>query len=90
MKHMITKLSFLIVTMSVLTSLREDSGINKANQSFNEEQTFTCKHTRNDFANNISCKQAPVVPDKKADTHIQPVADNEVSLSPISRFILLQ
>lgn len=88
MKHIIIKLSFLFVVMSVLTSSKEDTSIGKINQSINNESA--CLNTRNDYANNISCKQASATTVKKDVSNIIPAQDNEISLSPISRFILLQ
>jgi hypothetical protein len=88
MKHKLLTLSFLFVTMSVLTSSRENTGINKGIQSLNEEPG--CLQSCNEYAINITCRQNPMVQEKNDDTNILPVEDNEISLSPISRFILMQ
>ena len=77
----------LLITMSVLTASREDSGIIKVNRPVCSEAS--CPDERNDYALNTSCKK-PVVARKDDETSLVPVDDNELSLSPISRFILLQ
>jgi hypothetical protein len=88
MKHIIIKLSFLFVTMGVLTSSKEDTGLNKANQCLNDDHI--CLPGGNEYAVNISCKQTMVVQEKKVSAYTTRDEDNEISLSPISRFILLQ
>lgn len=88
MKQKISKLFLLLLTMSVLTSSREYGSISRINKSLNE--AHACSQGLNDYAVNIKCKKMPVVQEKTEEAIPTPVADNEVPLSPISRFILLQ
>ncbi|MEP7110122.1 MAG: hypothetical protein ABI760_19155 [Ferruginibacter sp.] len=88
MKHIIINLSLVFLTMSVLTSSRENAGINNANNLL--KNNHACLHKSKGYAIDLTCKQTPVVRGKSEDTPVAPVADNEVPLSPISRFILLQ
>ena len=77
----------LLITMSVLTASREDTGITKVHRTSCSEAS--CEDARNDYALNTPCKKT-VVAKKDHETGLAPVDDNELSLSPISRFILLQ
>ena len=88
MKHIILKLTVLFVTMSVLTASRENANTCKGSQPLNKEHP--CLHTCNGYAINITCRQSPVLHEKNHDATAEAMADNEISLSPISRFILLQ
>ncbi|MCW3091927.1 MAG: hypothetical protein JWP81_2996 [Ferruginibacter sp.] len=85
----IIKLSILFVTMSVLTSSRENVGAKKSCTSSIAEQA--CLHSKNDYAINITCaKKTSVVQKKEEESSVTRSADLEVPISPISRFILLQ
>ena len=81
MKIKIIKLSLLFLTMSVLTSSRIETGINKTGACLKEESA--CLQTKN-----TTCPQALAIPDN--DAGAASVSDTEIPLSPISRFILLQ
>ena len=87
MKNKLLSFFALVITMSVLTASREDTGITKINRPVCSEAS--CPDARNDYALNTSCKKT-VVAQKDNETGLVPVDDNELSLSPISRFILLQ
>ena len=76
----------LVITMSVLTASREDNCATKINGPVASEAS--CPDARNDYAINITCKKTVVA--QKDEINVVPVDDNELSLSPISRFILLQ
>jgi hypothetical protein len=87
MKNKLMSFFVLVITMSVLTASREDTGITKVHRTVCSEAS--CTDARNDYALNTSCKKS-VVARKDNKTVLVPVDDNELSLSPISRFILLQ
>jgi hypothetical protein len=88
MKHILLKLTFLFVTLCLLTSSKKDVVNSNGIQTLNT--AHTCLGTRTDYATAITCKQTPVALKKSEDAERVPVVENEISLSPISRFILLQ
>jgi hypothetical protein len=87
MKNKLMSFFVLLMTMSLLTASREDSGITKVNLPACSEAS--CPDEKNDYALNTCCKKT-VVAQKVDEPSLVPVDDNELSLSPISRFILLQ
>ena len=90
MKQKLLQLFILFVTMSVLTSSSKDSGTSKGIGSLNEAKA-SCLNSKNDYATTtISCKEMTAVAEKNTDARAMSMADNEISLSPISRFILVQ
>ncbi|MEO5893261.1 MAG: hypothetical protein ABIQ31_23625 [Ferruginibacter sp.] len=88
MKNKLIKLFVLFVTISVLTASKEETRSCKENQAVKIENS--CSENSKDYGISISCKQATVVQANCADASLVTEMDNEISLSPISRFILLQ
>ena len=89
MKQKIIKLLFLFLTVGVLTSSRENKDTNKTNRALNKENACLLQ-AADAYTANMTCAKTTVVKEKRVDDKIIPVFDNQVSLSPISRFILLQ
>ena len=73
--------------MSVLTSSSDDSGINRCNKAVIEDQART--DAGSDLALNLCGSNTASCAEKKQDLNPAALTD-ELSLSPISRFILLQ
>ncbi|MEO6548746.1 MAG: hypothetical protein ABIN94_12125 [Ferruginibacter sp.] len=88
MKNIILKLSFFFVTMSLLTSSREDLSGKKSGILPIAEQG--CLQAKSELAINVCAAKAGVGETKEEDLQVMPAADLDVPLSPISRFILLQ
>jgi hypothetical protein len=89
MKQKLFKLFILFVTMSVLTSSSKDCSINRANSSASDNDA--CMDTKDDYTLNITCKSKVVGKGiSYNDARDLSLADNEISLSPVSRFILVQ
>lgn len=88
MKMKILQLAFLFLLVSVITSSRENSPANT------KSETVTCKNTcpatGNEYAVNTICKKAALVKEIEKTEAEATAADNELPLTPISRFILLQ
>ncbi|MEJ7586144.1 MAG: hypothetical protein WKI04_01155 [Ferruginibacter sp.] len=89
MKQKLTTLIVLFITMSVLTSSRQDCVVSKDCKPVSNEPACLEK-IGNDYTGTISATKMPCAREKNADAVIDPVIDNELSLSPIGRFILLQ
>jgi hypothetical protein len=87
MKQQILKLFILFIVMSVLTSSSDESGINRCNKAAIEEQARM--EAGGDLALNLCGSRASASAEKKQDVNPDALTD-ELSLSPISRFILLQ
>ena len=86
MRYKSLKLFSLLIMMSVLSSSSDEASINPCKQAAAKQ---ACSETRSEFAVSVPCKHAFAAPAKKDDADIIAEADNELSLSPISRFILL-
>jgi len=79
MKQKLIKLFTLFIVMSVLTSSSNDSGSSMASPA-----------AKSDCVTAGSCRESATVAEKTDDARLVSLADNEISLSPISRFILVQ
>ena len=86
MRYKSLKLFSLLIMMSVLSSSSDEASINPCKQAV---EKLACSETRSEVVVNAPCKHAYAAPAKKDDADIIAEADNELSLSPISRFILL-
>ncbi len=88
MKYKILKLSILLVMISTISSSKENIDVSKPIESICGSNT--CLQKGNEYAINASCVQKEAIKDIINEAAEDAAAENEVPISPISRFILLQ
>lgn len=88
MKYKITKLAFVFLAMSVLTTTTTNGGGNKSKGIVND--AHMCLQAKKKFALNIECKKKLLLEEKAGGEFTEADSDIDIPISPISRFILLQ
>lgn len=88
MKYKILKLSLLLVMISTISSSKENIDVSSPMESICGSNA--CLQKGNEYAINSSCIQKEAIKDIINEAAEDAAVENEVPISPISRFILLQ
>ncbi len=88
MKYKILKLSFLLVMISTISSSKENIDVSSPMESICENNS--CMKKGNEYAVNSCSLQKAALNEIMKEAAEDAAAENEVPISPISRFILLQ